>query len=245
MLMSSQGQVLRCDVNGKVVMKVFLSGMPDVKLGLNDALEVQPSMPCCQRRKQDHRQPSERGVLTSGLGASVRPAGRCLLLGSGNKEVLHSLLAHGSQRCSHLRQRWHGRAQLRSELACWQDVTFHQCVNLGKFNTEKVVSFVPPDGEFELMKYRCQEGIKQPFKVGRHPRCAGLHLHALRPVPRAWCCAAHAAPWRSLCSPGQSAGWAELAARPAEPGPACGALSTLKACRCCQSSRRRGARGWT
>ena len=40
MLMSSQGAVLRCDVNGKVVMKVFLSGMPDVKLGLNDALEV-------------------------------------------------------------------------------------------------------------------------------------------------------------------------------------------------------------
>ena len=37
-----------------------------------------------------------------------------------------------------------------------QDVTFHQCVNLGRFNTEKVVSFVPPDGEFELMKYRCQ-----------------------------------------------------------------------------------------
>ncbi len=35
-----------------------------------------------------------------------------------------------------------------------QDVTFHQCVNLGKFNTEKVVSFVPPDGEFALMQYR-------------------------------------------------------------------------------------------
>ena len=41
--------------------------------------------------------------------------------------------------------------------ACYtllQDVTFHQCVNLGRFNTEKVVNFVPPDGEFELMKYR-------------------------------------------------------------------------------------------
>ena len=46
-----------------------------------------------------------------------------------------------------------------------QDVTFHQCVNLGRFNTEKVVSFVPPDGEFELMKYRCQEGISLPFRV--------------------------------------------------------------------------------
>ena len=42
MLMSSKGSVLRCDVNGKVIMKVFLSGMPDVKLGLNDALEVMP-----------------------------------------------------------------------------------------------------------------------------------------------------------------------------------------------------------
>eukprot|EP00884_Botryococcus_braunii_P011632 jgi/Botrbrau1/2046/Bobra.0047s0023.1 len=83
-LMSNKGVVLRSDVNGKVVMKVFLSGMPDVRLGLNDKLE---------------------------------------------------------------------------------DVTFHQCVNLGRFNTEKVVSFVPPDGEFELMKYRCQENIALPFKV--------------------------------------------------------------------------------
>ena len=46
-----------------------------------------------------------------------------------------------------------------------QDVTFHQCVNLGKFNTEKVVSFVPPDGEFELMKYRCQDNIVLPFRI--------------------------------------------------------------------------------
>ena len=57
-------------------------------------------------------------------------------------------------------------------------MTFHQCVNLGKFNTEKVVSFVPPDGEFELMKYRCQEGIKQPFKVLSLPRRAGVRHRA-------------------------------------------------------------------
>ncbi|KAL4421936.1 hypothetical protein ABPG77_007878 [Micractinium sp. CCAP 211/92] len=84
MLMSAQGSVLRCDVQGRLVMKAFLSGMPDIKLGLNDKLE---------------------------------------------------------------------------------DVTFHPCVNLGRFNAEKVVSFVPPDGEFELMKYRCTEGITLPFKA--------------------------------------------------------------------------------
>lgn len=40
LMMSSKGQVLRSDVNGKIVMKVFLSGMPDVKLGLNEKLDV-------------------------------------------------------------------------------------------------------------------------------------------------------------------------------------------------------------
>ena len=44
-------------------------------------------------------------------------------------------------------------------------MTFHQAVNLGRYNQEKVVSFVPPDGEFELMKYRCQDGISSPFTV--------------------------------------------------------------------------------
>lgn len=45
------------------------------------------------------------------------------------------------------------------------DVTFHQCVNLSRFQSEKTVSFVPPDGEFELMKYRVSEGVILPFKV--------------------------------------------------------------------------------
>ena len=43
MLTSSQGSVLRCDVSGRIIMKVFLSGMPDVKLGLNDKLEARPA----------------------------------------------------------------------------------------------------------------------------------------------------------------------------------------------------------
>ena len=48
MLTSSKGTVLRCDVNGKIVMKVFLSGMPDVKLGLNDKLEVRNVLTICR-----------------------------------------------------------------------------------------------------------------------------------------------------------------------------------------------------
>ena len=83
-LMSPQGSVLRADVQGRILMKAFLSGMPDIKLGLNDKL---------------------------------------------------------------------------------QDVAFHPCVNLGRFNAEGVVSFVPPDGEFELAKYRCADAVDLPFKA--------------------------------------------------------------------------------
>ena len=83
-LMSAQGNVLRSDVRGKLVMKTFLTGMPEIKIGLN--------------RRVD-------------------------------------------------------------------DATFHPCVNLGRYNAEKVISFIPPDGEFELGKYRVTEGIELPFKA--------------------------------------------------------------------------------
>jgi AP-2 complex subunit mu-1 len=33
------------------------------------------------------------------------------------------------------------------------DCQFHQCVKLNEFDTDRSISFIPPDGEFELMKY--------------------------------------------------------------------------------------------
>ncbi|THU74669.1 hypothetical protein C4D60_Mb04t35830 [Musa balbisiana] len=105
LLMSSKGSVLRCDVTGKILMKCFLSGMPDLKLGLNDKIGL-------ENESQLKSRPIKSGKTI--------------------------------------------------EL---DDVTFHQCVNLTRFNSEKTVSFVPPDGEFELMKYRITEGVNLPFRV--------------------------------------------------------------------------------
>ncbi len=34
------------------------------------------------------------------------------------------------------------------------DLKFHQCVNINKFESERSIEFVPPDGDFELMSYR-------------------------------------------------------------------------------------------
>ncbi|KAI7738601.1 hypothetical protein M8C21_011462, partial [Ambrosia artemisiifolia] len=105
LLMSSKGSVLRCDVTGKILMKCFLSGMPDLKLGLNDKIGL-------EKESEIKSRPTKSGKTI--------------------------------------------------EL---DDVTFHQCVNLTRFNSEKTVSFVPPDGEFELMKYRITEGVNLPFRV--------------------------------------------------------------------------------
>jgi len=44
------------------------------------------------------------------------------------------------------------------------DCTFHRCVRLGKFDTERTITFIPPDGEFELMKYRVTAPA-QPFRL--------------------------------------------------------------------------------
>uniref|UniRef100_A0A7S0STP4 MHD domain-containing protein n=1 Tax=Chromulina nebulosa TaxID=96789 RepID=A0A7S0STP4_9STRA len=44
------------------------------------------------------------------------------------------------------------------------DCTFHRCVRLGKFDSERTITFIPPDGEFELMKYRVTAPA-QPFRL--------------------------------------------------------------------------------
>lgn len=102
LLVSAKGTVLRSDVSGKIVMKAYLTGMPDCKFGLNDKLVM-----------------DKEAAAKGGKGRGI--------------DI--------------------------------DDVKFHQCVKLGKFDTDRSISFVPPDGEFELMRYRVAENINLPFRV--------------------------------------------------------------------------------
>jgi AP-2 complex subunit mu-1 len=45
------------------------------------------------------------------------------------------------------------------------DMKFHQCVKLPKFDKERSITFIPPDGAFELMSYRVTQNINLPFKI--------------------------------------------------------------------------------
>jgi AP-2 complex subunit mu-1 len=103
LLVSVDGKKLRSDVSGQILIKCYLSGMPECRFGLNDKVLME-------------------------------------------KEGRHN-----------------GRSK-DSGIAI-DDCTFHQCVRLGKFDAERTISFIPPDGEFELMKYRTTENIEPPFSL--------------------------------------------------------------------------------
>jgi AP-2 complex subunit mu-1 len=46
------------------------------------------------------------------------------------------------------------------------DCTFHRCVRLGEFDADRTIAFIPPDGEFELMRYRVTaDNINLPFRI--------------------------------------------------------------------------------
>lgn len=45
------------------------------------------------------------------------------------------------------------------------DCHFHPCVRLEGFESSRTITFIPPDGEFELMKYRSTSSINLPIKV--------------------------------------------------------------------------------
>eukprot|EP01027_Heterolobosea_sp_BB2_P025576 GEZU01039253.1.p1 GENE.GEZU01039253.1~~GEZU01039253.1.p1 ORF type:complete len:430 (+),score=121.35 GEZU01039253.1:151-1440(+) len=96
MLCAANGQPLRSEILGVLKMRSFLSGMPELKLGLNDK------------------------ILFENLGRTATK-GRAVEL---------------------------------------DDVKFHQCVRLNRFESDRTISFVPPDGDFELMSYRLNTKVK-------------------------------------------------------------------------------------
>ncbi|RLV95813.1 AP-2 complex subunit mu [Spathaspora sp. JA1] len=54
-----------------------------------------------------------------------------------------------------------------------EDSKFHQCVDLKTFDNERVIQFVPPDGEFQLMSYNCHSSINLPFRIYPHVQDIG------------------------------------------------------------------------
>lgn len=53
-----------------------------------------------------------------------------------------------------------GRRTGKGRAVEMEDIKFHQCVRLARFENDRTISFIPPDGEFELMSYRLNTQVK-------------------------------------------------------------------------------------
>lgn len=45
------------------------------------------------------------------------------------------------------------------------DVNFHECIRLDEFESSRMLSFVPPDGEFTALNYRITGEFRVPFRI--------------------------------------------------------------------------------
>ncbi|POV93904.1 hypothetical protein PSTT_17131, partial [Puccinia striiformis] len=97
LLVNANGNVVRSEILGAVKMKCYLSGMPELRLGLNDK------------------------VMFESTGRKYSFSGKAIEM---------------------------------------EDTKFHQCVRLSRFENDRTISFIPPDGEFELMSYRINTQVK-------------------------------------------------------------------------------------
>jgi AP-1 complex subunit mu len=101
MLVAKNGAVIHNEIVGEINLATYLSGMPELRIGLNDKILFDQN-----GGQSDHQTDVSRRVF---------------------------------------------------EL---EDIKFHPCVRLSQFERDRSITFIPPDGEFNLMTYRLSAAIK-------------------------------------------------------------------------------------
>jgi AP-1 complex subunit mu len=99
MLVAKNAAVIHNEIVGEINLATYLSGMPELRIGLNDKIFF-------DQKEQHHQTDVSRRVF---------------------------------------------------EL---EDIKFHSCVRLSQFERDRSITFIPPDGEFNLMTYRLSAAIK-------------------------------------------------------------------------------------
>ncbi|EKX73716.1 clathrin-adaptor chain, putative [Theileria equi strain WA] len=113
-VVSVSGTVLRSEIRGCLKMKSYLSGMPELFLGLND---------------------------------------KAIFDITSKGDLANESTNYSTGSVPHVKT------------VEMEDVKFHQCVQLAKFESDRTISFIPPDGEFDLMTYRLNSYVKPLFSA--------------------------------------------------------------------------------
>lgn len=153
-LVAQNGTVLRQEVEGKVLVRCFLSGMPECRLATNEFTAVSDGPATEGSRVQAI---TNAPLPWAAAEAARNPAGGTQQTQEGGGSVVAQRIVPDSGK----RNAPAGARGCVKLSAC----RFHQCVRMGKHSLEHTMSFTPPDGNFELMSYRCTDEVVLPFKV--------------------------------------------------------------------------------
>ncbi|GAW83322.1 AP-1 complex subunit mu [Plasmodium gonderi] len=137
-IISSNGTVLRSEILGCLKMKSYLSGMPELKLGLNDKLLFNKNVNF-----------SNNSSTGGGGGGSAA---------TNSHNTLNTANGTNTSNITNV-----STTTNRTKLVELEDMKFHQCVRLSKFENDRTISFIPPDGIFNLMTYRLSTHVKPLF----------------------------------------------------------------------------------
>lgn len=63
----------------------------------------------------------------------------------------HDCSAPHKQRCCPAQVLFESQGRTKGKAVDLEDMKFHQCVRLARFENDRTISFIPPDGAFDLM----------------------------------------------------------------------------------------------
>lgn len=149
LLVNSNGTVVRSEVVGALKMRTFLSGMPECKLGLNDKV-------LCPCSVMGHSMTALGNPSSSTSTFCLKPSHLAKSLLCIERYCIGSLHRSVYNRNHNWYDFWQvlfeaqGRGG-KSKAVDLEDMKFHQCVRLARFDNDRTISFIPPDGAFDLM----------------------------------------------------------------------------------------------
>jgi len=99
----------------------------------------------------------------------------------GENQMLESSNVYGTIRCNCQLSDMPDLLLNFTKPSLLDDVSLHRCVRIQRFQRERAVSFVPPDGKFVLMTYRIRNANKLPIYVKPTVtfRSGGARIHVM------------------------------------------------------------------
>ncbi|EUD69041.1 hypothetical protein C922_00733 [Plasmodium inui San Antonio 1] len=141
----NSNNLIYAHINGKVTLKCFLSGMPICELSTNNKINLLNNV--------------------SNASTGYNPPG-------GNNHPNNAVSANSSSKngAKGKSNQSNSKRKNTSEEKETDDIIidnciFHHCVTLSKYENSKLITFTPPDGTFELMKYTITKNIQIPFHI--------------------------------------------------------------------------------